>query len=72
MMTRQIGLEMHGHGSTIKPNVGEAATWQGGWFNSSPPTLSSWPDGKSLSICIHFNSLTRGNYVFGYGVVIIF
>ncbi|KAJ6435098.1 hypothetical protein OIU84_000344 [Salix udensis] len=52
---------MHGHGSTIKPDVGEAATWQGRWFNSFPPTLSSWPNVKSLSICNYFNSVTRGN-----------
>ncbi|KAB5514061.1 hypothetical protein DKX38_027967 [Salix brachista] len=52
---------MHGHGSTIKPDVGEEATWQGRWFNSFPPTLSSWPNVKSLSICNYFNSVTRGN-----------
>ncbi|KAJ6674161.1 hypothetical protein OIU85_013095 [Salix viminalis] len=52
---------MHGHGSTIKPDVGEEATWQGRWFNSFPPTLSSWPNVKSLSICNYFNSVTRGD-----------
>ncbi|KAJ6758408.1 hypothetical protein OIU74_025136 [Salix koriyanagi] len=61
MTTLRIGLQMHGHGSTIRPDVGEEATWQGRWFNSFPPTFSSWPNVKSLSICNYFNSVTRGN-----------
>ncbi|KAF9662275.1 hypothetical protein SADUNF_Sadunf18G0036100 [Salix dunnii] len=61
MTTQRIGLQMHGHGSTKKLDVGEEATWQVRWFNSFPPTLSSWPDDKSLSICNYFNSVTRGN-----------
>uniref|UniRef100_A0A6N2MU75 Uncharacterized protein n=1 Tax=Salix viminalis TaxID=40686 RepID=A0A6N2MU75_SALVM len=37
--------------STIKPSVGEAASWQGSCFNLIPPTLSSWANAKSLYIC---------------------